>query len=520
MLAEALARLGETRGACGHAQRAAELQPANAQAWSYLGAALARAGRLTAAERAFERALELKPDDAFLRAQLGDTRLSLGDSMRAVSDFEAATVLAPQDMRFRIGLANAHKSAGAPLRALAVVEEVMAKHGESAQGHAMAGDLHVALGDFAAAAARYRAALSREADHVDALLGLSRLPAEVCDLDLRGRIEARLADTKLTDEQRIGLLFALGNLLDRAEAPEPAMRCFQDANRRLREQVPSKVDAAGEALKRTVACFTAELMRRRGPAAGALHPQPIFIFGMPRSGTTLVEQIIAAQPQVRAGGELPHVQQVVQDWPDLMPGARGYPEGLAEAAPADWDRLGQGYMDRIAALAAGAAPGAIPGATFVTDKNPFNFQHLGLISLILPGARLIHCTRDPMDVCTSNFIAYYTAGQAAFSYDFEGLARYYRLYERFMAHWRAVLQVPLHEVSYERLVEDPKGEGRRLLEFCGLPWDERVLEFHTRAGPVATASDVQVRAPIHRRSVGRWRRYGAALAPLKALLEA
>ena len=544
MIADALARRGDSEQAYNHAQRACALDPTNAHAqalcgtlaakagrldhalacfklatqiepenpgaWSNLGAAFAHTGRLAAAVAAFERAVVLSPEHPFLRAQLADTCLSAGDFAQAVVNFRTAAHLAPEDPGFRIALANAHQLAGDPERALVVLEEVMAMGADNARIHAMAGDLHVALGDFAAAANSYGAALSGEAGHVDALIGLSRLPAEMSGPDLRGQIEACLTDSALTEDGRIGLLFALGNLLDQAGAPEQAIVRFQEANGRLRARMPSDLKATRDAVVRTGACFTAELLRRGRSAVRSPCPLPIFIFGMPRSGTTLVERIIAAHPRARAGGELPYVQQLVQDWPDLMQGVRGYPEGIADSGPEEWERLGQRYLDKVAALAGGAAS--------VTDKNPFNFMLLGFISLILPGAKLIHCTRDPMDVCASNFITYYARGQAAFSYDFGSLVKYHRLYEQLMGHWQAILPVPMLEMSYERLVGDLEGESRRLLEFCGLPWDARVLDFHTRAGAVGTASSVQVRQPVHGRSVGRWRRYGSALAPLHELL--
>jgi tetratricopeptide (TPR) repeat protein len=491
--------------------RATELDPQNPNAWSNLGTAYARAGRAAAAGAAFARAVALAPNHAMFCGQLGDACLQAGDYAQAVAHFLDAARLAPDDVRFRLALVNAHRLAGDPARALALLEETTATEGDSAQTHTMAGDLHVALGDFASAAHCYGAALAHDAGYVDALLGLSRLPAELAECNLRGRIEARLADPALPEDGRIGLSFALGNLLDQAAAPEQAIIQFQDANRRLRSRLPSDMAAKQDAAARIMDSFTAEQLRH-GPTAGrAPRPLPVFIFGMPRSGTTLVERILAAHPHVHAGGELPYVQRLVQDWPDLMPDARRYPDGVADAGSEDWERLGQRYLAKIAALA--------PEAACVTDKNPFNFQQLGLISLIVPEAKLIHCVRDPMDVCASNFIAYYTGAQAVFSYDFESLAGFYRLYEQLMAHWRAVLQIPMHEISYERLIVDQEGESRRLFEFCGLPWDERAIDFHAQAGAVGTASDIQVRQPLHNRSVGRWQRYGTALAPLRELLD-
>jgi hypothetical protein len=215
---------------------------------------------------------------------------------------------------------------------------------------------------------------------------------------------------------------------------------------------------------------------------------------MPRSGSTLIEQILASHPDVHGGDERP-------DFPELLRGFDGV----------DYRALGTAYLGRSRALA--------PSAARVTDKLPGNFLHAGAIHLALPKARIIHSRRDPADTCLSCFTKLFRSEQA-YTYDLGELGRYFRAYARLMAHWRAVLPPSVFlEVDYERLVADPETQTRRLLAHCGLTWDPACLAFHQTQRDVRTASAVQVRRPIYHGSIGRWRRYGARLSPLLSELE-
>ncbi len=491
-------------------RNAVERAPDNPSAWSHLGTAYARLARNIAATLAFEKAVALAPGDPMLRAQLADSHRIAGDNAAAVAEFQAAMRLGPRDLRFRLGLANAHRLGGDPESGVAVVEAAVRELGDSAWLQVLIGDLKVALGAFAAAAAHYRAALAHDPGEVNALLGLSRLDDATPRDDLEPRIEARLADPGLAEDARIGLLFAHANLLDRAGRYDAAFAVFSEANARKRGRTPFDPVAQAEAFAAVEHGFTAAFLSA-AKDWGAPSETPIFVLGMPRSGTTLVERILGAHPEVQATGELPYVLRLVQDWPDLIAGERRYPSEVSKLGPEDCAALGRRYLDKLRALA--------PGAVHVVDKNPFNFEHLGLISLILPRARIVHCRRDAMDVCASNFTALYQGNQAAFSYDPADLAGYYRCYEKLMAHWRAVLPRPFLEVSYEALVADPEAETRRLLDFCTLPWDDRCLVFQDHVGAVLTASDVQVRRPITAAAIGKWRRFGTALEPLRDALD-
>jgi hypothetical protein len=250
--------------------------------------------------------------------------------------------------------------------------------------------------------------------------------------------------------------------------------------------------------------FTRELIAQKS-GSGNCSRLPIFILGMPRSGTTLIEQIIASHPLVYGAGEVPVFHDVVSS----MRGADGqtiaYPEVVPTLNPQAFRQIGARYIDELSRLA--------PSGERVTDKTPSNYYRVGLIHLALPEAKIIHSVRNPLDTCISCFSKLFN--ELYYTYDLGELGRYYKRYERLMAHWRHVL--PAHsilEVCYEDVIGDLEGQARRIIDYCGLPWDSRCLAFHKTNRPVRTASATQVRQPIYTTAVGRWRVYEEYLKPL------
>ena len=232
---------------------------------------------------------------------------------------------------------------------------------------------------------------------------------------------------------------------------------------------------------------------------------PIFIVGLPRSGSTLIEQILASHPEVEGTMELQNVPSIVRDL-DLKPPS-GYPESVTMLDHSVLAALGARYLDETAALH--------PERPYFTDKLPNNFLHVGLIAAMLPNAILVDARRHPMDACFSAYKQHFAEGQT-FTYDLEDLGRYYRGYLALMRHWRAVLPGRVHTVHYEAVVASPETEIRSLLSHCGLSFDERCLRFHETKRSVRTASAEQVRQPLYATGVGYWRHFEAELAPLKA----
>jgi hypothetical protein len=250
-------------------------------------------------------------------------------------------------------------------------------------------------------------------------------------------------------------------------------------------------------------CTPAWLHGLREHGAGEPSNLPIFIVGMPRSGTTLIEQILASHPQVIGAGELNALRNAAERLGPL-------PEAFAGLTPQAATQVGRDYLAHVTPLARGRA--------HVVDKMPGNFLHAGLIAAALPGARIIHSRRDAVDTCLSCYSKLFS-GEQPFAYDFGELGRFHRGYEALMAHWRTLLPPECFiEIDYEEVVDDLEGQARRLIAFLGLPWDEACLNFHQSRRVVRTASMNQVRQPIYRGSKGRWRQYAGHLQPLLAAL--
>ena len=313
----------------------------------------------------------------------------------------------------------------------------------------------------------------------------------------------------LSIDDRIELHFALGKAYEDLGRDAEAFTQWLDGNALKRRQITYDEAATLGALDRIQAVFTSELIRR-WQNVGHPSPVPVFIVGMARSGSTLVEQILASHPQVFGGGELKYFDAAVQGIRTKFGGSATFPELVSGMTGEDYRDLGTRYLAEIERLA--------PAATHITDKMPGNFIFAGLIHLALPNATIIHTIRDPVDTCLSCFSKLFTEGQNH-TYDLAELGRYYRHYQALMAHWHRVLPPGrILDVRYEDVVADLEGQARRIIAHCGLDWDPRCLAFHQTERPVLTASAAQVRQPIYNSAVGRWRVHEEALQPLLAEL--
>jgi hypothetical protein len=267
-------------------------------------------------------------------------------------------------------------------------------------------------------------------------------------------------------------------------------------------------DETSASVARARSLFTPGFLAAR-EGEGCHAPDPIFVLGLPRAGSTLIEQILASHSAVEGTMELPDIDLIARRLVRRN-GGEGYPEMLAELSPADRDALGQEYLDRTRVQRRLGRP-------MFVDKMPNNWAHVGLIHLILPKARIIDARRHPLGCCFSAWKQHFARGQA-FSYDLADIGRYYADYIALMAHFDAVLPGRVHRVIYEEMVADPEGETRRLLAYCGLPFEEGCLRFYENDRAVRTASSEQVRKPIYAQGVDQWRAYEAWLEPLKAAL--
>ena len=537
-LANTSRRLGRMDRAEQHYRQALALKPAYAEAHSNLAFLLSTQGRYDEAAAVAQRAIELSPRlvDAYLNlAEVERSRHRHDAALRAL-DMLAA--FAPQHPAALVARAKALRQVERLDEALALARQAVALAPKSAEAHNTLATVHQFLGQTDEALAYFeQAALLPGAVAEEALVGRATLLMEAGRRDdalaafdralkvfpgsvqaLAGRADARTfrigdADIaaleacvaegerrSLTD--RISAHFALGKAYLDIQDPERAFHHFDMGNRQKRSTFIYDAAATGQWMERVAEAFAPELYARL-PAAGEPSALPVFILGMPRSGTTLIEQIVSSHPQVTGAGELSALRLVVEGsgiFPDRVKALAG-----EEGGQFFW-QLGEAYLSRVAPLAQGRAR--------LVDKMPGNFLYAGLIPLILPQARIIHARRHPVDTCLSCYTKLFV-GEQQFTYEQTELGRFYRHYERLMTHWREVLPSDRFiEVDYEAVVENLEGEARRLVDFLGLPWDDACLNFHDNRRVVRTASVNQVRQPIYKTSKGRWRAYAGYLGPL------
>jgi tetratricopeptide (TPR) repeat protein len=322
--------------------------------------------------------------------------------------------------------------------------------------------------------------------------------------------ERHLARADLSAATRHRLGHVAGNACEKAGASDKAFALHADANRAV--AVPFDHDDYARSVDRLIEVFNAEFTVRLS-RHGSRSPLPVFIAGMPRSGTTLVEQIIDAHPLACGAGELQDIEAMAAGLPGELDCLEPYPACAAELEPDDVARLGKRYVDALKRRARNAKR--------VVNKSLENYRNLGLIAVLFPAAPIIHCVRDPRDTCISCFTSSILPGPHPYISDLRDLGFAYGQYVRLMEHWKAVVARPMLEVSYEALVDDLEAGARRIIEFVGLEWDDACLRFHDSGRIVRTASYEQVRQPIYRSSIGRYRRYEGHLGPLlEALAEA
>lgn len=466
-------------------------------------------GRHAEAAVSYERTVAAAPDHLAAWVGLGGCRMETGDPRGAVEAYRRALALAPDMTEIRLALAGAERDVGDLDAAVADYEAVLGRDpGRRDAAH----DLAVAeaeRGHVDRALERFRAILDADPLNAAALhewVGLGGAAANPGAW--LARVEEAAAAPDLDDRGRALLHYAAGRLCDRLDRTDEAFGHWRAANEFQAAAEPFDPEAFAARVDGLIGAFTPELFERL-QGLGDPEVRPIFVVGVPRSGTTLVEQILASHAEVHGAGERPDMGRIVLDLPAECDGA-DYPGCVANLAPEASRRLAARYLDAV-------RPPDGPPRT--ADKLPSNFLRLGVVALLFPNARIVDCVRDPLDIGLSCFAQNFTAPQP-FSHRLDWIAAYIAGKERLMAHWHEALPLPVHALSYEALVDDLESETQALLDFCGLPWDDRCLDFHATARPVQTASLTQVRRPIYTSSVGRWRRYADHLAPLGEALAA
>jgi tetratricopeptide (TPR) repeat protein len=481
------------------------LAPGHPDGRKEYAATLSRLGELDEALRIIETLIAERPRfaDAYLvRANIRSFRDELGP---ALADYERTLALKPKSVDALIGRGAALKQVDRLPEALASFDQAIALGGDGeVRGLAARGAALAEVGETEEA----RQTLRRATEFGEKSSGAWQSFVDLVRFEAGdpafAAMEARLAEVEhMRPGEALPLHFALGKAYLDVGNSERAFAHFDAGNRLKRAQFAYDADANRARIVAIIAAFRPETFARFA-GAGSHAGAPIFVVGMPRSGTTLIEQILASHPAIHGAGELHAMPEVAAD-------AGGNPECVATLTADALARLGEDYLARV-----GEPP---VGKTRVVDKLPANFFNAGLIRLILPEAQIIHVRRDPVDTCLSCYSKNFRGPNLAFANDLTELGLFYREYETLMAHWRATLpSTHFLEVEYESVVDDLEGQARRIIAFLGLPWDPACLEFHRTQRPVRTASVNQVRKPIYRASIGRWRAHAAYLGPLlKAL---
>ncbi|MBV8307752.1 MAG: tetratricopeptide repeat protein [Gammaproteobacteria bacterium] len=498
----ALQGLGRLEEAAASFRRAINLKSDFATVHANLGAVLAAHGEQTEAVESFRRALRLRPDDLEVQGRLGSALVDLGRLDEAVASYRSALEVNPDAAALHSDLGWVLSLLGQTVEATRSCRKALAIDPERVAAIVLLADLEATRGEFAEAQALLRRAIALDPDSPEAWAGLMHWRT------VRGADESWLAQAQrvaalpLPPRREARLRFAVGKYFDEVQDFARAFANYRRANQLMRQQARpyARKDTALYVDLATQLYDPEWLAAARSNVPGS--ERAVFIVGMWRSGTTLAEQILASHRDVFGAGELPY-------WKDA---AVRYETSAAEVEVSDAERLavlGAEYLTRVAELS--------PGAQRVIDKMSANFLHLGLIHAALPDARIIHMRRDPLDTCLSIYFQSFLQSQG-YATDLEDIAHYYTQYHRLMEHWRRSLpgQVLL-EVPYEGLIDDPELWSRRMVEFLGLPWDPACLDFHRTDRTVTTLSKWQVRQPIDRSRVARWRHYEKFIAPLLEL---
>lgn len=496
-----LGRWEEASRAYGHAL---SLQPDDVGTTIKLGNVYL-AGQLFAdAADLYERTLELLPDNAVLHRHLGAVLHRLGRTQKAIDSLRRAIELRPDYAKARIDLALVYRQLERTVEAMRQIQEAI---------HFMPDDVdaHISL----ALTLRQEGRMAYASRHLSQLLAIQpdcgaayyHLSMIRPPLDLIPRIRRLLDDPTLPEDDAIHCHFALGNVLDAHTASDLAFDHYRQANTRKRRSLVYDPRDNTRVFEKLLETYSKDFFeRKRG--LGCDSDLPVFIVGLPRSGTTLVEQILSSHGSIHGAGELESFAGVNHAIAHRFRSEKPAPDCMSLIDQETVDDFSTRYLDELRLRS--------PTAARVVDKLPGNFVRVGLIKTLFPNAYIVHCSRNPLDTCVSLYFHYFQA--LTCSFDLRELGQYYLDYRRLMDHWEALFPDGIFEVRYEELVNDPERITKGLVDYVDLPWDGRCLEFYKNTRAIMSPSNIQVRHPVYKVSVDRWKRYEKHLGPLIEIL--
>ena len=488
---------------------AVKLKPDYTKAYNNLGLALHDQGKLDEAEANLSTAVTLTPDFVETYINLGIILNSQGRLEEAVASYRQALKLRPNYAEAYYNLGITLGDQGKLAESEASLRQALKLKPDYIEAYNNLGLTLHSLGKLDEAGICFRQALKLNPNSAKVYKSLSMFikPSDVDDIILG--MEKLLKRKDLSDEDKIDLGFALGKSFENLAEYDKSFDFILEANQVKRKSYTYSIQNDHELFGRIKKTFSPDFFSTH---QGSSNPDktPIFIVGMPRSGTTLVEQIIASHPLVFGAGELLFLPNLVSKICAAYAAGK-FPECILELDEEGFERMGSEYIEKIRKYS--------NSAQHITDKLPHNFIHLGLINKILPNAKVIHCVRNPMDNCLSIFKTDFKGQLHKYAYDLVETGQYYNLYLDLMAHWQKVLPGFIYSLKYEEMISDQQYQIKALLDFCGLPWDEACLAFHKTKRKVITASVAQVRQPIYKDSVELWKQYEKQLEPLRKVIE-
>lgn len=481
-----------------------------AASWFSLGKTLREVGNLPQAEEALHRALQINPDISDYSVELAEIYADGWKLDLAIETLKHALNRNRGDAVPCAALAGILVKHGRHQDALIAYDLALARDPADPYIHLSRGKTLNVLGRFEEAGHEMEEAVRLKPD-IEAYSGLAQLKNLRADSpETQAMLKYWGSEGVTSLKVRIDAGFALARVYDKAGDYPVAFRYLQDANRLKRTDMDYSIDEDAAIARGIMALFTLDFLTRYS-GKSACDLAPIFVLGMPRSGTTLTEQMLASHSQVQGGGELPGITRVAKELGSTWESRGNLAPGSDAMVAQDFQRAAARYMDMTSHL--------WRKSSRFTDKMPMNLLHIGIIHLLFPKAKIIYCRRNPAATCFSCYQILFGKGNILYSYDLTEIGRFYRIHERIMEHWRTVLPGRVLEVAYEDLVEQPEAGIRRILTFCGLDFEPACLDFHNLKRPVATASLAQVRKPIYKNAINHWKNYQAFLGPLFDALE-
>ena len=466
-----LQKLGQLEEAMKSFDKAIRLEPDFADAYSNRGTALQHLGQLKAAMKSYDKAIQLKPDCANAYCNRGNGLYDLGQLKAATKSYDKAIQLKPD-------FAEAYYNRGITLQDLGQLGQAMKSYDMAIQMKPVFAKAHYIL------------SLLKEYQPHDAQIGL---------------MESLLTDSDPSESDRIYLCFALAKIYEDLGEYDKSFDYLKEGNRLRKKELNYDIDHDKKLMTRIRGIFTAGSLALEDAPDGSASIQPLFIVGMPRSGTSLVEQILASHSKVHGAGELDTMGKLVGPIVSTLLD-QNVSQDTRELSRNGIERVHDGYLEKLAALKV--------SEKIITDKMPLNFLWIGHILCAFPGSKIIHLNRDPRATCWSIYKHYFAAKGNGFAYDLADLVAYYKLYIDLMSFWRSRFPNTIYDLCYEELTENQETETRKLLAYCDLQWEKQCLDFHQTKRTVKTASSAQVRKKMFQGSSEAWRKYAAHLKPL------